>query len=121
MDDVIANYETELAALRAELLDLKREHATLRDADLGNMRHLVERTRERDAALLQYREAIDALRIIKKEHEDGTIEVAFGLPVEIENAIRKADGLLPLTEKRVEEPPKPKPWTPYKDEGTEAV
>ena len=39
--------------LRAELLDLKREHVALQDGHLDNMLHLVERTRERDTLLLQ--------------------------------------------------------------------
>ena len=47
--------------LRAELLDLKREHVALQDGHLDNMLHLVERTRERDTLLLQVRDLQNAL------------------------------------------------------------
>jgi hypothetical protein len=55
---------SENAVLRAEVTDLKRELLRDKECHLADMRMLVERTRERDAALLQNGEAKRLMRSV---------------------------------------------------------
>lgn len=88
---------TDAEALEHGMTQLEAENKKLREMYDGVLESRAHVIAEKSTLLLQYREAVDALRTIKKEYREGTIKVAFGLPLELENVIRKADGLEPIT------------------------
>ena len=64
--------------LRAEVVELKREHHRLKDGFDANMKHLVQRTRERDSALLQngvFRGALEKISDFRAMVQE---EIKFG-------------------------------------------
>jgi hypothetical protein len=88
----------ENAKLRAEAERLKDKYASCEQCD-GSTDAGVFCVPCWNRVNLQLSEAVAALRIVRDEYRSGKIEVAFGLPVEVENAIRRADGIPPVAEK----------------------
>jgi hypothetical protein len=73
----------ENAKLRAEVTDLKQERERIAECHTEDMRHLVARTRERDAALIQNRaygrlyEAALKYRTLRGKNADGSLSSAL--------------------------------------------